>query len=367
MATKKTASEKYGYYLGQLETLSGKDYLSLFKSVYERIVNENGDKVKAILNKITESDQERDRLGDLAIKELTPYYNKLISKLELETTDDESKYWIDFAEGAISGRNFLFGNGLADLLFETIRKVLERNPRCGYLEEILLYRVSDRSAYVSNELVKLFFPNYYAYDCHNRKFDSTSDTEPWGDYAQLNFYYTNGNGFGVEEINAFRNSIKKHLLKFLNYIDSIDDFQNEKRKNNGTDIAEIKNLLILKYSPDGIQYTGENKSSLGFRKANRRSQPFATLFLAYNKFTKRKSLGSTKIALSYTEIDDCLSDSKKCNRPLMASSTVNRKRKLDLLLSNIRKKVPFTHDEAYVSGDTESDSPKLNLEVRKNK
>lgn len=119
----------------------------------------------------------------------------------------------------------------------------------------------------------------------------------------------------------------------------------------------IDGLYRLGLEPTTVFYEGADKAQHGSVTTEGKTQPFAILALAAEKYQRQlrtRSARPKSIKLSLAEIEQALRDPKLCNRFPSWEAIRDEKRRVSSLLQNIRRIIPLTNDEITVESVNDS-------------
>lgn len=164
----------------------------------------------------------------------------------------------------------------------------------------------------------------------------------------------NKSGNTKQESHHFtRDEYKYHLWRVHNFLldclhSALRSPDNDQQKKDMTlqQATAIKGLFSLSKNPPAIRYEGKSKSSKEWKKPRGKTQTYAILLFAAEKYKRNKAMRTTNLVkLSLQEIEDRLNEPVYCNKPLKWESAPTAARKLNRVRRNIQETVPFADNE----------------------
>jgi hypothetical protein len=206
--------------------------------------------------------------------------------------------------------------------------------------------------YVDYDKFSAKYPAYAKFVNNHYAFEEKEKVEPWGHYAYLKYRDDFTDSFFSQDAgHSMKPRYLDRLKLLVMYLITPDmPVEESPKAQNG-----IPRLFSLSAHPTALKGEGNNKTE--WIDARGKTQPYAILQLASNKYNKNlqvKGVIPDLIKLSLKEIEDYLSDPKNCNRQPNWQGLRSDKRKLELFIKNINSKIPFSDDVLYVDGSNDT-------------
>jgi hypothetical protein len=258
-------------------------------------------------------------------------------------------------ENLLTGWTQFRGNFRCQTLFDMIRLTVEEcvnNNLSSAFDDLISEK--DGFKYLDYQKFSKSYGSYSEFIQKLELFEQLEAKEPWGHYSHikyrdssLDYYMTLGTGVVMKA---------EYLMRFENLIICLMIPDPKQRRTPSIQVG-IPKLFSLSTDPTSIRYDGKNEHDRAWIPTRGNTQPFATLKLAAEKYgrnSRSKGESPSLVKLSSYEVDKHLANVKNCDFPPKNETINTEKRKLDLLLKNIRYVVPFTGKEVFVEKGKES-------------
>ncbi len=338
----------YKAWIDDLSTYPPKDFLKRFDQFFRLIEAENRIKVGQLDKQYYKEINSLINLSNKAVEEMLPLVDlvrqqlRLIGPLATNAPIEAREF-----EGIISGKVQVADRYRAQTLFHAIRISIES---CTDMDKNQPFTslLSERGGlrYVDFQKFCAIYPTYGVFATQLNSHDERDMKEPWGDYSYIKYRDDFFDSFMATEAGpGIKNRLLNRLKSLVLYLLTPD----ERVQRRQVAQAGIPKLFALSFNPISIKCDGKNKTS--WVNTRGKTQTYAILKQVSDKFHRQlssKSYAPEEIKLSYKEIEDYLSDSRNCNRPMRWKGIHSEKRRLDYLAKNIRSSVPLASEEMFV-------------------
>lgn len=242
-------------------------------------------------------------------------------------------------------------NGYPKLLalFDALRLTIELCVQNSCIS-VFNNLISEREGFKFVDHVKFSttYPAYSKYVGGLERFDELAAVEPWGSYYHIKYRDRFLDTFIKENVgNTLRSSYVRRFKDLILYLVT----QERRAKLQPSVQSGIPKLFSLSSNPTAIYYRGVGKGIRDWVPTRGKTQPYAVLKLAADKYTRNSRVRGSFISavrLSCAEIMTYISKNKNCNHTPEYAASYTEKRKLDHLLKNITALAPFTDYEVFV-------------------
>jgi len=349
---------------------------------------------KDLADDMKEAFTQANELGEKAIKEMQEAQEKIknhVQKTNLELP--AITYSLNSFESYLNDANIVLDEKLKNMHSCLARILFHIREQRNNVHEKFLEEMEENEN-IDGEFCYSFTPNYVAWKKERSVIDMYKLTKPWYSWDELQFFFHVKHDFPqtqqrqfkegkiasalglsdiilneLQETKSYKLDVKRYLKAFdvptyKDHLQRIHEYakynlstQKLKTPNRHSEKAEknfsVKGLYSLSARPLAIFYEGKNKSNHGWIYLKKgKTQTYAILKFAsekYQRLTNNPSKTSkNKIQLSLSEIEQYLKKSDNCDRPPSWKGILSEKRRLDTLLKNLKRIVPFTSEEVII-------------------
>jgi hypothetical protein len=126
----------------------------------------------------------------------------------------------------------------------------------------------------------------------------------------------------------------------------------------------VPGLFDVSRTASAFRDARSNSPSHGWVTSDEKTQPYAVLLLAAEEYARQAVMQKKQIILSSKDIKTRLADQKYCSRPVRSGDARTDFQLLESFRDNIRRKLPLTEAEMFISREHPRDS--LIFPIKKN-